>query len=165
MKAHLERSFNQMSAKEKSATEYALELFRSGYNCAESTLLAIAKTMGIACHDIPKMASGFGAGLGRHGEVCGAVSGAVMAIGFLHGRKENPDAASKEKIYAIVKDFVFTFEEEFKCVRCKDITGCDMLTEEGMQKAKDLNVHGGICSEAVAFATEEACRVLKENEQ
>jgi C_GCAxxG_C_C family probable redox protein len=149
-----------MNNDDKDVSRIALEFFNSGFNCAESTLLSVAKVINIECRDIPKMASGFGAGLGRHGEVCGAVAGAVMAIGFIHGRKDKVDPESKEKIYAIVKEFVSRFEAEFNCIRCKDLTECDMLTAEGIKKAKELNVHKGICSQAVAFASEEAVRLL-----
>ena len=149
-----------MDDKEQEASNLAAGFFTTGYNCAEATLLSVAKVLDIQCQDIPRMASGFGGGIGRYGEICGAVSGAVMAIGFLHGRKEKIDSASKEKIYAIVKEFVSRFEVKFNCLRCRDLTGCDMLTEEGVQKAKELNVHKGICTEAVAFAAGEAIRVL-----
>jgi C_GCAxxG_C_C family probable redox protein len=154
------KDFKQMNNKEQNAAKLALEFFNRGFNCAESTLLSISQTLDISCHDIPKMASGFGAGMGRYGETCGAVSGAVMAMGFLHGRKDTVDRDSKEKIYEMVKEFVSRFEAEFSCIRCKDLTGCDMLTAEGVQKAKDLNVHGGICSKALTYAAKEAVRIL-----
>jgi C_GCAxxG_C_C family probable redox protein len=49
---------------------------------------------------IPRIATGFGGGIGKQGEVCGAVSGGVMVIGLLRGRTQSDDRAAKEAAYA-----------------------------------------------------------------
>ena len=53
----------------KTVGEKAKENFTNGFNCAESVLKSLAGEMGIECSCIPKIATGFGAGLGRHGEI------------------------------------------------------------------------------------------------
>ena len=136
----------------KTVGEKAKENFKIGFNCAESVLKSLTTEMGIECSYIPKIATGFGAGLGRHGEICGAITGAVMALGLKYGRSDTKDPEAKEKAYAIVDGFIKAFESKFKNVRCIDLTGCNMLTPEGLQKAKDDNVHKNVCTDLVVFA-------------
>lgn len=139
-----------------------IDYFNSGFNCAESVLLSLVKSMNMKCSCIPKIATGFGAGFGRHGEVCGAITGAVMALGLKYGRSslERRDREKKEEMYKIVDVFIKSFEKKFKNIRCIDLTGCNMLTPEGLKKAKDENVHVNICAKLVAFAAKEAAKLL-----
>ena len=136
----------------KTVGEKAKENFKIGFNCAESVLKSLTTEMGIECSCIPKIATGFGAGLGRYGEICGAITGAVMALGLKYGRSDTKDPEAKEKAYAIVDGFIKAFESNFKNVRCIDLTDCNMLTPEGLQKAKDDNVHKNVCTDLVVFA-------------
>jgi len=144
----------------KTVGEKAKENFKIGFNCAESVLKSLADEMEIECSCIPRISTGFGAGLGRHGEICGAITGAVMALGLKYGRSDTKDPEAKEKAYAIVDGFIKTFESKFKNVRCIDLTGCNMLTPEGLQKAKDDNVHKNICVDLVMIAATEAAKLL-----
>lgn len=147
---------------ENNIEKISADYFNSGFNCAESVLLGIAKVKKIKNKCIPKIASGFGGGLGRHGEVCGAITGAVMAIGLKYGRseKEGKNKEAKENIYKIVDSFLKSFEKEFKNTRCIDLIGCDMLTPEGLQKIKDENIHINICTKLVKFAAREAIKLI-----
>jgi C_GCAxxG_C_C family probable redox protein len=54
--------------------------------CSESVLLAISELLGVESELIPRIATGFGAGIGRRGEVCGALAGGVMGLGLVYGR-------------------------------------------------------------------------------
>jgi C_GCAxxG_C_C family probable redox protein len=61
--------------------------------------------------------------------MCGAVSGAVMAINLFYGRSA-PDE-SVERSYAAVRKFIDLFESKFGSTNCRQLTGCDLGTEEG----------------------------------
>jgi C_GCAxxG_C_C family probable redox protein len=143
---------------EKITTDY----FNSGFNCADSVLLSLVEAMNAKCSCIPKIATGFGAGFGRQGEVCGAITGAIMALGLKYGRSglERRDREKKEEIYKIVDGFIKSFEKKFKNIRCIDLTGCNMLTPEGLKKFEDKNVHTNICAQLVAFSAKEAAKLL-----
>lgn len=95
---------------EKITTDY----FNSGFNCAESVLLSLAEAMNMKRSCIPKIATGFGAGMGRHGEACGAITGAVIALGLKYGRSDGKDKDAKEEMYKIVDDFIKSFEKNLK---------------------------------------------------
>ena len=146
--------------KNKSINQKAVDYFNQGFNCAESALLALSDYMDIDCRYIPKIASGFGGGIGKHGEVCGALSGAVMALGIAFGRKEANDREGKEKMYNITDSFIKKFEKEFGCIRCKDLTGYDMLNPEDLKKMKEENTHKNFCSKLVSFAVLEASKII-----
>ncbi len=79
------------------APQRSLELFRSGFFCAESVLLAIAESQGIQSDLIPRIATGFCSGVSRTSGMCGAVSGAIMGINLVAGR--NSPAESLEASY------------------------------------------------------------------
>ena len=130
-----------------------LSYFRSGYNCAESVLLAIAKdALQINSDLIPKVATGFGGGISRQGYVCGAVSGAVMGFGLKYGR--NSPEELRAKTYNRVVEFSKQFQKRFGSIVCKELCGCDLSTIEGIRKFRDENVHQEKCSNFVSGAIE-----------
>jgi len=76
------------------ATERAKENYKLGMNCCESTFKAILDTLiedGRTSFpaEITALATGFGGGIGSSGNACGALTGAIMGAGIVHGRK-NP---------------------------------------------------------------------------
>ena len=98
------------------------------------------------------------------GEVCGAVSGGVLAIGLLYG-EDQPEAANH-----LTEEFVGRFEERNSAVRCRDILGFDVNSmEEGnadLSSIKGLlkfGFRGGknMCDEVVGSAVEELLDLLE----
>jgi C_GCAxxG_C_C family probable redox protein len=66
----------------KTKTEVAADRFLSGYNCAQAILYAFGPDLGLDGETALKVATGLGAGMGRRGEVCGAVTGGILALGL-----------------------------------------------------------------------------------
>ena len=116
--------------------EDLVELVRSfaskRYLCSESVLLAVSIWLDIQSELIPKIATGFGAGIGGCGSVCGAVSGGVMALGLRFGRNEVKETTVRP--YWFARELLERFEKEFGSVICRELTGCDLTTEEGRKK-------------------------------
>jgi len=135
--------------------------FSQGFNCAESVLLGLVEAFDLERHCAPRVATAFGAGMARHGEVCGALTGAAMALGLLRGRDTADDVAAKDALYKVVDQLLQAFQERFGSVRCRDLTGCDLLTPEGAEKFRSENIHSEVCSRFVAFTAEEAFRIAK----
>ena len=107
------------------------ELFEGGFYCAESVLLAVAESKGIQSDLIPKIASGFCSGVARTGGMCGAVSGAIMAINLLAGRSS--PAESVERSYSLTQQLISRFEEQHGSINCPQLIGCDLATEAGQR--------------------------------
>lgn len=143
-----------------SAKDIALAYFAQRFNCAESSLLGVAEACGLQCDCIPRIATGFGAGIGGCGDACGALSGSIMALGLKFGRERGEDQEAKAALYAKVKMLVEAFEKEFGSARCLDLTGCDMRTPEGTQTARDRKLHEQLCPRFVAFAAEMASEII-----
>ena len=66
-------------------SEKARELFKSGYNCAQSVFCAFCDETGMSFEEALKLSSSFGGGMGRLREVCGAVSAMFMIAGIKYG--------------------------------------------------------------------------------
>lgn len=111
------------------ASQRSLELFKSGFFCAESVLQAIAESRGIQSDLIPKIASGFCSGIARTGNMCGAVSGAIMGINLAAGRSS--PAESLEFSYSLTQKLISQFERQFGSVNCRQLIGCDLATQAG----------------------------------
>jgi C_GCAxxG_C_C family probable redox protein len=113
------------------ASQRSLELFKSGYFCAESVLLAIAENQGIQSDLIPKIATGFCSGISRTGGMCGAVSGAIMGINLVAGRSSPSE--SIEFSYTLTQKLISLFERQYGSVNCRQLIGCDLTTEAGQR--------------------------------
>jgi len=81
---------------------------------------------------IPKIASGFGGGIGNTGAVCGAVVGAVMALSLKMKRGDTME--DWLRIAAVAQDFRRRFEAEMGTINCRELIGADLNTEEGMKQ-------------------------------
>lgn len=90
--------------------EKALEMNSNNFNCAQSVFAAYADLFDVPDAIAKQITAGFGAGVGRSENICGAVSGAVMILG-LQNYKSFGDLDEKEKIYEITHRFVDKFKE------------------------------------------------------
>jgi C_GCAxxG_C_C family probable redox protein len=136
------------------------ELFQAGLFCAESVLLAIAESKGIQSEFIPKIATGFCAGVSRTCGMCGAVSDAILAIGLFKGR-----SAPEEDImptYRTVQRLLQEFEAQFGSTNCRDLVGCDLGTDEGQDYFKK-NIIREKCIRLTEGATAVALRLIEEH--
>ena len=86
--------------------EQAVSCFREGFNCAQALLVTYASQFGLDHEHALKISGAFGGGIGSMGEVCGAVTGAVMIIGLKYGQTNVSDKRTKKKAYRLVKEFV-----------------------------------------------------------
>ncbi|MDC7225117.1 MAG: C-GCAxxG-C-C family protein [Spirochaetales bacterium] len=129
-----------MSEKQKEARQ----IFDNGFNCAQATLAPFAEELKLSREDALKMTSGFGAGM-RKGEVCGAVTGAVMALGLKRGHTIANDPESKERAYELTKEFTAQFENRFGKIRCKELLGYDITVEEEVDRIKELDLFNTKC--------------------
>ncbi len=92
-------------------------------------LLAVCEERGITSELVPRIATGFCGGIARSGGMCGAVSGAIMALNVVLGRDEHD--GDREEDYAAVRKLLDAFPEAFGSINCRDPLGCDLGTPEG----------------------------------
>jgi C_GCAxxG_C_C family probable redox protein len=89
------------------------ELFLEGFNCAQAVFTAFSHRFGIDEDTAKRISAGLGGGVGRNREVCGAVSGAAMAIGSIKAATQGEDAKGKQENYELVREFCEKFKEIF----------------------------------------------------
>ena len=83
---------------------------------------------------IPKLATGFGGGIGRKGSLCGAFTGSIMAIGMKMGRTDPNDRKAVAKVYGKCQEFWNQFEREFGSNICYNIIGLHLENEQERQR-------------------------------
>jgi C_GCAxxG_C_C family probable redox protein len=132
----------------------AADAFSEGFNCAQAVFSAFAPSNGIGEREALKIASGFGAGMARLQEVCGAVTGAFMVIGAANGDEVPTDHAARKKTYEDIRTFEKRFREIHGSVLCRDIIGADMNTEEGRRIIKERDLFNTVCAKCVRDAAE-----------
>jgi len=135
-------------------SEQAKELFLSGYNCAQSVLLSFSDDLKFSKELAQKMAAGFGGGMGKQQETCGAVTGAIMVLGLLKGEEVNSNDELKAAAYGSVKELIQSFTAEYKSTKCKDLIGCDLNTPEGSARFKEEKIMETTCAGCVKKAVE-----------
>ena len=96
--------------------------FLEGYNCAQAVLLAFAEDAGLEKNTALRLASSFGGGIGGMREVCGAVSGMLMAAGLLYGYTPG-DRAGKSEHYARVRELSERYRAENGSIICRELLG------------------------------------------
>jgi len=109
---------------------------------------------------IRRMAFGFAGGIGNTGAVCGAVAGAVMAIGLKLGRADTMDEGLRR--LAVPQEFRRRFEAEMEEITCRGLTGADLSTEEGREQYMSSDIPQRVCFPAVGAAYRLVVDLLKE---
>ncbi len=101
--------------------QQARENFLRGYSCAQSVFCAFCDDMGMELDAAARLASSFGGGLGRLRELCGAVSGAEMALGYLRGYSDPEDPAAKSAHYQRVRALAEAFRAQNGSLLCREL--------------------------------------------
>lgn len=140
------------------ASEKAREYFSSGYNCAQSVFRALLEEKEIFFEQAPILAAGFGGGISRRGEMCGAVTGAIMAIGILHGLHYKDPVEHKNVTYNSVNEFIKKFNQIHNTTVCNELIGFDISDSEARKKGNDEGIFDNICPNFV----ESAIKILLE---
>ena len=136
----------------------AMKYFSSDYNCAQSVMKSVLESKGLDFNEIFNLAAGFGGGVGLQGHICGAVSGAVAAIGVINGKKYTDTKKHKEKTYESSEKFMKRFAGKNGSIICDDLTGIVMADKEAHDRAIEDGTFRKICpgfvEDAVRFVLE-----------
>jgi len=140
-------------------SERAAEKFVSGYNCAQAVIWSFCDDIGLEADTALRIACGFGGGVAKRQEVCGAVTGGIMVLGMMLGEGDQQDRSATEETYAKSEEFISRFEAVHGSSNCLQLLdGCDINTEEGRKTMKDLDLRNVTCKACVQTAVE----ILKE---
>lgn len=117
-------------------SQNAIVNFKEGLNCSQCVLMAFSEELGLDKKLALKIASGFGGGM-CHGEVCGAVAGAMMVLSLRYGNSASDDIKSKEKVYEMIRTFRDKFTKINDYIICRDLLGIDLIKKESRMIARE----------------------------
>jgi C_GCAxxG_C_C family probable redox protein len=142
-------------------SDVAVTKFLSGYNCAQAVLYSFCDDLGLDRNAALKLACGFGAGMARRQEVCGAIAGGIVTLGIKHGRGEGQDRAATEETYRKVRELISQFESEHGTCNCRALLkGCDLGTPDGQRYFKENDLQSKTCKSCVKTVVETLERIL-----
>ncbi|MFW9793787.1 MAG: C-GCAxxG-C-C family protein [Candidatus Thorarchaeota archaeon] len=101
-------------------------------HCAQAVLTSFGEqaSSGEIDFDIMmRVASAFSGGIARMGNVCGAVTGALMVLGLKYG---SPDST---KVNEVAKKLLDEFAALHGSIICRELIDHDLITDEDVQKA------------------------------
>lgn len=131
-------------------SEQAVSKFMEGYNCAQAVFFSFCDDLLIDKDKALKIACGFGAGMGRKEEVCGAVTGGIIVIGAKYGRGVNDGRTAQEETYAKTRELMNQFTDRHGSFICRILlNGCELTTAEGQKHFKENDLLNKICKPCV----------------
>jgi C_GCAxxG_C_C family probable redox protein len=131
----------------------AVMIFDNNYNCAQSVLSVFADNLGLHKDIAFKLANNFGAGIAYTQQTCGAVTGALMAIGLKYGKGENGTNDDKEMANDMATYFITEFKKKHGSTQCLALLeNINFTTPEGAEMAHQRNIFNTHCPEFIKTA-------------
>ena len=140
--------------------DIALASFNKGITCSSSVFSAFAEELGLDDKTAKKIGCGFGAGISRTGNICGAVSGAIMVIGLRYGKAEQGDDAATEKTRALTRHFIEEFTRRNGSVNCSELLGYNLNNTDEYEQARGKKLFVTKCPELVRDAADILEKIL-----
>jgi C_GCAxxG_C_C family probable redox protein len=138
----------------------ACALFDEGVSCAPAVFAAFAPRLGLSEDLAARSACCFGGGMIGSGKTCGAVTGAMMALGLAYGAGAQMDLPRKQAAYARTAELWKRFADRQGSIACKDILGLDLSTPEGRTQAAASGVFKTKCAGVVRDAAQILAELL-----
>ena len=137
--------------------EEVLKMFGDGFDCSQIVLSSVSDKLGISREEALKITACFGGGM-WHGETCGCVVGALIALGIKYGNCKENDNEKKEKLLELKNKFEENFCKRNKSCICKEILGYNLSNPEEMKKIQEEKLLETRCPLVVLSA----CEILDE---
>jgi C_GCAxxG_C_C family probable redox protein len=135
--------------------EKALELFDNRCNCSQAVFAAFRQAEVLDEASALRLATVFGGGVaGSGGGMCGAVTGALMAISMRYDMGGIGELANKKRTYELGRQFMEEFEKRMGSCRCESMLGLCIGEPENLQKARELKLFETVCVDAVGTASD-----------
>lgn len=134
--------------------EKAIALFDEGHSCSQAIFAAFAPPLGLDESMALRITCPFGGGIARTGDMCGAVSGALVTIGLKYGRVAPDDDDAREKTYELVNVFLERFKSIHGQINCRDLIEYDLGIPAEHDEAEAKGLFTTKCTEFVKNAAE-----------
>lgn len=144
--------------------EKAKALFESGYNCAQAVFCAFEDVTGISGETALRFSAGFGGGMGRLREVCGAVSGMTMVLSCVFADADPNNHEKKKELYALIQQAAGDFKAENGSYICRELLSLGGgASDPSPEKRTEHYYKKRPCGELVRCAAEITEKYLNKN--
>lgn len=133
-----------------------LKMFGEGFDCSQIVLANVSDKLGITREEALKIAACFGGGM-WHGETCGCVIGALIALGMKYATVKENDHEKKDELLKMKAEFEEKFCKENNSCICKEILGYNLSIPEEMNKIQEKKLLETKCPKVVLSA----CDILE----
>lgn len=137
-----------------SKSDEAIRIFLQRFTCSAAVFSAFSHELGLSEDIAKKIGCGFGAGISRTGNMCGAASGAIMVIGLKYGKTEAADDAATEMTRARVRQFIGEFTRKNGSVNCTELLGYNLSDPQEYELARKSGLFVTKCPVLVRDAVE-----------
>ncbi|RXK82165.1 hypothetical protein EST62_11430 [Chlorobaculum sp. 24CR] len=135
--------------------EKALQLFSNRCNCSQAVFAAFREAEVLDEASALRLATMFGGGVaGSGGGMCGAVTGALLALSMRYGMGGIGELANKKRTYELGRQFMEAFEKRMGSCRCESMLGLCIGEPDSLQQARELKLFETVCVDAVGAASD-----------
>jgi C_GCAxxG_C_C family probable redox protein len=135
-----------MESKEKKA----IASFKTGLNCAQAVLTAYSDDFNFDNNLALSISCGFGGGMGRLQETCGAVTGSFMVLSIYNSKKFTDNNDKKEETYFMIQEFSNKFRSIHGSMDCKSLLKSDLKTKEGQKYIEENKLTEKVCEKCIS---------------
>jgi len=142
-------------------TDLAEQYHNNGYGCGQAVLAPFASDFGLSEDLALRISTGFGSGMGRMCEVCGALTGAFMVIGLKYGKVKTDGTqygSNTEITYQKVSELAKKFEAKHGSIYCRELIGHDLSNNEERAEV----VRQGLFKTTCGMCIKDAVELLEE---
>lgn len=124
----------------------AVEYHHAKFNCSQSVFTVFGTDLGLSEEECLKVSCAFGGGMGRCQHVCGAVTGALMALGLKYGMGTGDSEEKKMLTYSKTREFFDKFTGLHGSLNCRELlNGLDLNDAGDYAKIKDQDLFNTFC--------------------
>ena len=124
------------------------EQFMKGFDCSQVVLAECADKLGISREEANRAAAAFGGGMGI-GATCGAVVGAMIALGMKYGHFYENDMTQKDIMNSKRAEFIAAFDEKYGSCACRELLGHDLSVPGEFEKVLEEGLLFDFCPQVV----------------
>jgi C_GCAxxG_C_C family probable redox protein len=129
----------------------AIRYFNDHFNCSQAVLTVFGPEYGLSEDQCLKAACGFGAGIGRQQFTCGALTGAVIALGLKYGKASGDPEEKKTETYYKTRELFEEFKKLHGSTICRELLkGLDINDQAGHKRIMELGLFETLCVEYVS---------------
>jgi C_GCAxxG_C_C family probable redox protein len=120
-----------------------------------------AERYGMSLEHAVRSACAFGGGVAGTAQTCGAVNGALMALGLAHATSEPGNGPARQNTYTATRSLLARFRERHGSLSCRELLGVDIGTSEGRERAMSEGLFATRCPVLVRDAAGLAAELVR----